>query len=91
MSLKQEFGQFLDLSESAGPQGVDLGNGLFKARIAVKSKGKGKSGGLRIISYHEIILAKQEDTVFLVAIYDKSELSTVEIKQMNTILKNNGL
>lgn len=91
VSLKQEFGQFLDLTESVGPQGVDLGNGLFKARIAVKSKGKGKSGGLRIISYHEIILAKQDDTVYLVAIYDKSELSTVEIKQMNTILKNNGL
>ena len=91
VSLKQEFSHFVELTESLGPQGDDLGNGLFKARMAVKSKGKGKSGGLRVISYHEIILTKQDDTVYLVAIYDKSVLSTVEIKQMNLILKNNGL
>jgi hypothetical protein len=91
VSLKQEFGQFLDLTEALGVQGTPLGNGLFKERLAVKSKGKGKSGGLRVISYHDVILTKQDDTVYLVAIYDKSELKTMEEKQINQILKNNGL
>ncbi len=32
--------------------GDNLGNGLYKIRLAVKSKGKGKSGGFRVITYH---------------------------------------
>ena len=32
-------------------QGDDLGGGLYKVRLAIKSKGKGKSGGYRIITY----------------------------------------
>lgn len=35
--------------------GADLGNGIFKIRLAVKSKGKGKSGGYRVITYHQIV------------------------------------
>lgn len=70
---------------------LTLGKGLFKVRLAVKSKGKGKSGGVRVILYHEVILSKQEDMVYLVAIYDKSELSAMEEKQINQIRKNNGL
>ncbi len=83
VSLKQEFGQFLDLTEALGVQGTPLGNGLFKERLAVRSKGKGKSGGLRVISYHDVILTKQDDTVYLVAIYDKSELKTMWIYRLN--------
>lgn len=79
------------ISETIGVTGIALGNGLYKARIAVKSKGKGKRGGLRIISYQEIIVTQQENKVYLVAIYDKSELSTIELSQINRILKDNGL
>ena len=32
-------------------QGNDLGAGLYKVRLAVKSKGKGKSGGYRVITF----------------------------------------
>ncbi|SER74257.1 type II toxin-antitoxin system RelE/ParE family toxin [Pedobacter rhizosphaerae] len=32
-------------------QGNDLGAGLYKVRLAVKSRGKGKSGGFRIVTY----------------------------------------
>lgn len=90
-SLKTELEAFVSETETHGAQGTPLGNGLFKARLAVKSKGKGKSGGMRIISYQDIILASENSTVYLVSIYDKSEASTVEIKQINQILKNYGL
>ncbi|MEZ4901006.1 MAG: type II toxin-antitoxin system RelE/ParE family toxin [Spirosomataceae bacterium] len=32
-------------------QGADLGSGLYKIRLASGSKGKGKSGGFRVITY----------------------------------------
>ncbi|MGV8091190.1 MAG: hypothetical protein AB2L24_04920 [Mangrovibacterium sp.] len=44
-SLKNELEQFIETTENKGAQGTSLGGGLFKARLAVKSKGKGKSGG----------------------------------------------
>ena len=49
-SLKDEFIEFLDKTEGDGVQGVTLGNGFYKARLMVKSKGKGKRGGLRIFT-----------------------------------------
>ncbi|WP_293307334.1 hypothetical protein, partial [Pedobacter sp. UBA5917] len=42
-------------------QGNDLGAGLYKIRLAVKSKGKGKSGGFRIITY--LVLNMQDSVV----------------------------
>lgn len=90
-SLQQEFREFVEWTEANGVKGIALGNGLYKARLAVKSKGKGKSGGLRIISYQDIILAHQDSKVYLVAIYDKSELASLEIKHITRILKDNSL
>jgi len=64
--------------------GNKLSNNLYKVRLADKSKGKGKSGGFRVITY----LVKQTGEsieVFLLTIYDKSELDTlssVEIKDL---------
>jgi len=68
-SLKKEL-QELGKSLSTNPkQGTALGNNCYKIRLAIKSKGKGKSGGARVISY--VYIAKS--TVFLISIYDKSE------------------
>ena len=61
-------------------QGVPLGKNCYKIRIAIKSKGKGKSGGARIITCFKIL----DSTVYLVSIYDKSNkdsISTGELKQ----------
>jgi mRNA-degrading endonuclease RelE of RelBE toxin-antitoxin system len=50
-SLKEEYLGFIEETEKNGIQGRSLGNGFYKLRLSVKSKGKGKSGGLRIISH----------------------------------------
>jgi hypothetical protein len=50
-------------------QGTNLGNNCFKIRLSVASKGKGKSGGARVIT--NIVIS--DDTVYLLTIYDKSE------------------
>ena len=53
--------------------GTPLGSDTYKIRIAIKSKGKGKSGGARIITY--LITAQQE--IYLLTIYDKTEFDTI--------------
>lgn len=64
--------------------GVDLGKGLRKVRMSISSKGKGKSGGARVITYMTIINV-EEGKVTLLTIYDKSEqdsISDQELKQL---------
>ncbi len=43
-SLKDEYLNFVEKTETENVQGLSLGNGFYKARLSVKSKGKGKSG-----------------------------------------------
>jgi hypothetical protein len=86
-SLKTEYIDFVELTETDGVQGTSLGKGIFKARLAVKAKGKGKSGGLRIISFSDILLSFDGETVILVEIYDKSEFSTVSRKIIDEKVK----
>ena len=68
-------------------QGNDLGAGIFKIRLAVKSKGKGKSGGYRIITY---LVSNNDDgyIVNMLTIYDKSEESSIDKKVLLQIIKS---
>lgn len=58
-----------------------MGAGLYKIRLAVKSKGKGKSGGFRVVSYL-VTQTDDETTIFLLTIYDKSEDSNIDRKTL---------
>lgn len=62
-------------------QGQSLGAGLYKVRMASESKGKGKSGGFRVITYF-VDESANDQTVYLVTIYDKSEQSTMDKKEL---------
>lgn len=64
--------------------GTPLGNNCFKIRMAIASKGRGKSGGARVITYVRII----EETIFLIAIYDKSEFESLSEAVIMARLKN---
>lgn len=57
--------------------GVDLGNGIFKIRLAIRSKGKGKSGGYRVITY-----LQTENEITMIYIYDKSEETSINKKDI---------
>lgn len=58
--------------------GVDLGNGFRKIRLAIASKGKGKSHGARVITYTEAVVnVDEEGVVTLLYIYDKGERDTI--------------
>lgn len=52
--------------------------------MAIKSKGAGKSGGARVITYN-VLVTEEEGEVYLLEIYDKSEYASVHegvLKQM---------
>ncbi|KRT16712.1 hypothetical protein ASU31_07815 [Pedobacter ginsenosidimutans] len=67
-------------------QGNDLGAGLYKIRLAVKSKGKGKSGGFRIITY--LVSDITDGTIInMLTLYDKSEESSIDKKELQKIIK----
>ena len=85
-SLKQEYSDFINKTENEGVQGNSLGNGFYKARLPVKSKGKGTRGGLRIVSHQEVIFHLDETTIRLVVIYDKSEITSVDRKYLDNLI-----
>ncbi|MBS1761158.1 MAG: type II toxin-antitoxin system RelE/ParE family toxin [Bacteroidetes bacterium] len=82
-SLKNDFAGLLESLEQKPEQGTNLGNNCYKIRIAIASKGKGKSGGARVIT--NFVIA--EETVFLISIYDKSEKENLTDKELDELLK----
>ena len=69
--------------------GTALGKNCYKIRLAVRSKGGGKSGGLRVITYVVAQLRPQPNvatTVYLAAIYDKSAHATIDDARLKSIL-----
>ena len=80
-SLKEECALLINDLDTNPTSGTFLGNDCYKIRIAISSKGKGKSGGARAISYVYV----ESNTIYLLTIYDKSEkedLKTNELKEM---------
>ena len=60
----------LRVSLNINPQtGTPLGGDCYKIRIAIKSKGRGKSGGGRVITCVKILSGR----IYFLSIYDKSE------------------
>lgn len=72
-SLKSDYELFLEELEKNPYIGDEITSECRKARINIKSKGKGKSGGGRIIFYFEIVKEK----VILLYLYDKNEMENV--------------
>ena len=70
--------------------GVDLGRNLRKVRMSITSKGKGKSGGARVITY-ALILAETDTEIKLLTIYDKSERENLTDKELLDLMQKNGL
>jgi len=81
-SLKYEYEALVEDLEKNPEIGTPLGNNVYKIRLAVASKGKGKSGGARVITY----LKTEQGFVYLLSIYDKGEKVTISDKEIKEIL-----
>lgn len=70
--------------------GTDLGVGLRKIRMAITSKGRGKSGGARVITF-TVVVAVEETEINLLYVYDKAERASISRKEIEELLRKNGL
>lgn len=81
-SLKSEYAFLIESLENEPNQGTLLINNCYKIRFAIKSKGKGKSGGAKIITHVQIV----GSNVYLLAIYNKSEKENITDKEIEYLL-----
>lgn len=82
-SLQSDFERLLVSLQENPYQGTELMDGIRKVRLAVSSKGRGKSGGARII-IRVVVVA---DELQFLYIYDKSDFANVSDSYLRDILK----
>lgn len=82
-SLKNDFKNLLSQLNVNPHSGTPIGNNCYKIRLSIASKGKGKSGGARVITHVVVI----QQSVILISIYDKSEHATITDSEIKERLK----
>ncbi|CAD5247335.1 MULTISPECIES: hypothetical protein [unclassified Imperialibacter] len=83
-SLKQEFSQLITEILQTPDSGTPIGNNCFKIRLGIGSKGKGKRGGARVITY----FYTEAGGVYLLTIYDKSEKSDLKPNELKAMVES---
>jgi hypothetical protein len=81
-SLASDLARVIDELAETPTLGTPIGKDCYKLRIAIASKGKGKSGGARMITYIRVV----KQTVFLMDIYDKSEQANISDKELQFLI-----
>lgn len=80
---KKEFADLVTKLQTIPEQGTALGNDCYKIRLSIASKGKGKSGGARVIT----LVVQAATTVYLLSIYDKGEQDDITNKELEALVK----
>ncbi len=86
-SIKSDLAKLIEQLIENPTSGVPLGKDCYKIRLAISSKGRGKSGGARVITCVKVV----RNTIFLLKVYDKSQKSTVDDSELDLLLKPLGL
>jgi hypothetical protein len=82
-SLQHDFERLLVSLLENPIQGVEIEENVRKIRLAITSKGRGKSGGARVIIRVRLIA----DELQLLYIYDKSDYENVSDAFLRDVLK----
>ena len=88
-SFKQDYKEFLESIKNNPLQGDEITKNIRKIRMAIKAKGKGKSGGARVITYN-FITHEMDGRIILLLIYDKEDASTAKVNVLKEIKKEEG-
>jgi len=83
-SLKQELANLGRELANNPTLGTPLGKDCYKIRLAIKSKGRGKSGGARVVTY--VIIDNSE--VILLTIYDKQSKADLGPNELDILLRD---
>lgn len=86
-SFESDYEKFLEELEKNPFSGESLGLHTYKYRMAIASKGKGKSGGARVITYNVQQKADDEVLITLMAIYDKSDIENVSDNYLRSLVQ----
>jgi len=81
-SIRYDLGVVIEELSQNPNLGIPLGNNCYKIRVAITSKKRGKSGGARLITYVRVL----KNTIYLMDIYDKSEIETFSISELQMII-----
>jgi hypothetical protein len=87
-SLKDDLRTFQQEIMENPLMGIDLGRGVRKIRMAIGSKGKGKSGGARVLTL--TVLVSEDADVTLLTIYDKDEIDNVSDEYIRWLISEAG-
>ena len=82
-SLETDFEQLLASLLLDPMQGVELEGGARKVRLAITSKGRGKSGGARVIIRIRIVA----DELQLLYIYDKADFNNINDAYLRDVMR----
>ncbi len=85
-SLNSDLLSLVKELEKNPQQGTPLGKDFYKIRLAVTNKGKGKSGGARVITCVKVY----REVIYLAAIYDKSEKSSITDNELKFLASQIG-
>ena len=86
-SLNSDLNELIDELSQNPTIGTDLGNNIYKVRLVISSKSKGKSGGARVITYAKV----NEFQVLLLTIYNKGEKDSITNEEIRALKKEAGL
>jgi mRNA-degrading endonuclease RelE of RelBE toxin-antitoxin system len=86
-SLKVEYAKLIDILQEVPQTGVSLGCNCHKIRLSIASKGKGRRSGARVITCFYV----HTQTVYLLSIYDKSEMEDLKDNVLKNIIEELGL
>lgn len=85
--LPKDLKELRDLLQEEPKSGIELGNGCYKIRLANSSVPTGKSGGFRVIYYY----LDENEHLYLMAMYSRSELENIKEEKLIEILKSNNI
>ena len=88
-SFKQDYKDFLVSIKNNPLQGDEITKNIRKIRMAIKAKGKGKSGGARVITFNVLTDVEYGHVVFLL-LYDKEDASTVKVNVVKQLVRDMG-
>lgn len=81
-SIKSDFELLIQSLKENPKQGEPLGKDCFKVRMSIQSKGKGKSGGSRVITCVKVV----NESIFLLSVYNKSDKETLADSELDFLL-----
>lgn len=82
-SIKNDFSSLLKELEANPRTGTELGKDCYKIRLTIKSKGRGKSGGARLITCVKIPM----DAIYFFTIFDKAEQDSISDGELKKFIK----